>query len=109
MLQLVSILRATLILHSFTLQNWIRAPNCVAKRYKKPVPDSTYLDDVTLQMDSKALGKGHGGHWDCCTWLACQQSVALLKLNGQNATKCAQQAAAWCMSCNLRCNSIRTT
>lgn len=38
-------------------QQWVRAPNCVAKRYKKAVADDVYFDDVRLQMDSKALGE----------------------------------------------------
>lgn len=38
-------------------QQWVRAPNCVAKRYKKQVDDAVYFDDVRLQMDSKALGE----------------------------------------------------
>jgi len=37
-------------------RDWKRAPNFVAKRYKKPVENKVYFADVALQMDAKHLG-----------------------------------------------------
>lgn len=38
-------------------RDWKRAPNFVAKRYKKPVERDVYYADVVLQMDAKYLGQ----------------------------------------------------
>jgi hypothetical protein len=39
------------------LRDWRRAPNFVAKRYKKVVDRDIYFADVVLQMDAKFLGE----------------------------------------------------
>uniref|UniRef100_A0A383WC16 Alpha-type protein kinase domain-containing protein n=1 Tax=Tetradesmus obliquus TaxID=3088 RepID=A0A383WC16_TETOB len=41
---------------SSVYRDWKRAPNFVAKRYKKPVARDVYFADVVLQMDAKWLG-----------------------------------------------------
>jgi len=39
------------------LRDWRRAPNFVAKRYKKVVDRDIYFADVVLQMDAKFFGE----------------------------------------------------
>lgn len=56
--------------HVAARSDWRRAPNHVAKRYKKPVERDVYFGDVVLQMDAKYLGEG--------CWIAGRCSAGLL-------------------------------